>query len=134
MNPTQIQRLAAAVNALRPDWPTQSLTTFLHRNLETRDWRDTATAMAWIATDPDTRTPARVLEAGPWWPTVADGPAPASREPRCAGCGRTRAGHDAAEALVTSGKHDFETHTDAMRRTRPGRRPDATRNLRRDQP
>ena len=67
MNQTDIQRLAAATNALRPDWPTRSLITFLANNLGERANLDATVAMAWIAADPQTRTPARVLEAGPWW-------------------------------------------------------------------
>ena len=64
---TQAHRLAAAVNALRPDWPAASLSTFIRKNLAERAYRDAAVALAWVATDPETQTPARVLENGPWW-------------------------------------------------------------------
>lgn len=72
MNSTAITRIAAMANALRPDWPHSSLVTMLTKNLAERAYRDVAVAMAWIATDPDTTTPARVLENGPWWQAVAD--------------------------------------------------------------
>lgn len=67
MNEAEIQRLAAAVNCLRTDWPVSSLRKFIASNLATRAYRDTAAAMVFCATDPDTLTPARVLGAGPWW-------------------------------------------------------------------
>ena len=64
---TEAERLAHAVNAMRPDWPLSSLLTFISRNLAGRALRDVAVALAWVACDPETKTPARVLEAGPWW-------------------------------------------------------------------
>ena len=73
MNENEIQRIAAATNALRPDWPISSLVTLLNRpGLVNRTRRDAAVALAWIACDSATKTPARVLEAGPWWQAVAD--------------------------------------------------------------
>lgn len=67
MTKTEAARLAAAVSILRPDWPTASLQTFIDTHLAHRPLRDAAVALTWTATDPDTKTPARVLEAGPWW-------------------------------------------------------------------
>lgn len=61
------------VNSLRPDWPIKSLVTFLETRLHMRAYRDAAVALAWIASDASTTTPARVLEAGPWWPGSIDG-------------------------------------------------------------
>lgn len=69
MNTNEIARLAAAVNNLRPGWPTVSLQTFIADNLAQRTYRDAAVALAYVACDPDSRTPKRVLEAGPWWQT-----------------------------------------------------------------
>lgn len=63
----QTQRIATATNALRPDWPTQHLAAFITRELKTRTYTETAIALTWIATDPTTQTPKRVLENGPWW-------------------------------------------------------------------
>lgn len=63
----EIQRLAAAISALRPDWPARSLRTFIERNLADRAYGDLAVAFAWIATRTKTETPRLILEAGPWW-------------------------------------------------------------------
>lgn len=74
MNDLEIARIAGAVSTLRPDWPTQSLITLLRTKLANRPRRDVAVALVWVACDSDTLTPARVLEAGPWWKaTSADG-------------------------------------------------------------
>ena len=67
MNRTEIERLAKSANGLRPDWPWNSLATFLETHLVDRAYRDVAVALAYVAADPETRTPKRVLEAGPWW-------------------------------------------------------------------
>ena len=63
----ELERVAAMAVALRPDWVLQSVLTNLKANHGTRPFRDLAVAVAWIATDPDTLTPGRLLEAGPWW-------------------------------------------------------------------
>lgn len=63
----EIERLAAMGNQLRPEWPVKSLRTFLTTNCAGRTYRDLAVALAWIACDPKTQTPKRLLEAGPWW-------------------------------------------------------------------
>lgn len=67
MNENEIGRISAAVNALRPDWPTSSVRTLIETKLKTRTRRDVAVALTWVACDSTTKTPARVLEAGPWW-------------------------------------------------------------------
>lgn len=67
MNRDETQRLAAMANAMRPDWPTRSLVTFIETRLPERTYREAAVALAWVAADPATATPKRVLEAGPWW-------------------------------------------------------------------
>lgn len=72
MNQTEITRLVAAAASLRPDWPHSSLLTFITQELAGRPYRDAAVALTWVATDPDTKTPRRVLEAGPWWQAIAD--------------------------------------------------------------
>lgn len=81
---TQAARLAAAINALRPEWPTQSLLTFIGKNLQHRAYRDAAIALTWVACDEKTLTPARVLEAGPWWQaTAAQNPTVSAQTHRC---------------------------------------------------
>jgi hypothetical protein len=66
MNQIELARLASAAHEYRPDWPKQSILTSLHP-FAMRAYRDVAVALAWIATDPDTKTPARLHEDGPWW-------------------------------------------------------------------
>lgn len=68
MNEHEIDRIAAAANQLRPDWPLASVRTLLRKpELANRPRRDVAVALAWIACETNTATPARILEAGPWW-------------------------------------------------------------------
>jgi len=64
---TEIERLANAAHALRPDWPVKSLCTWLARDHAHRAYRDVAVALSWIATDPQSQTPKRMNELGPWW-------------------------------------------------------------------
>lgn len=73
MNDVDVQRLATATNALRPDWPTRSIATFLTRNLAGRPLHDAARIIVWIATEPGQTpgtyrndTPRLATEDGPW--------------------------------------------------------------------
>lgn len=59
------ERLAAAVNALRADWPTKSLFSFIGQRA-TRPYRDLALELVYVALDPKTETPARIDQDGPW--------------------------------------------------------------------
>lgn len=79
MTPIEIHRLAGAIATLRPDWPAQSLQAFIQRNLAHRAYRDAAVALTACALDPDTSTPARVLEAGPWWTMAGTRDVPTAR-------------------------------------------------------
>jgi len=63
----EIDRITAAVSALRPDWPAKSLHTLIADKLAHRTRRDVAVALTWVACDSDTKSPGRVLENGPWW-------------------------------------------------------------------
>ena len=122
MNHNEIQRIAAAVNMLRPEWPIPSLITFLSTDLGHRAFRDVAVAMAWIACEPETRTPKRALEAGPWWATLAgNGDRPvvvADMGDLCHTCRRTEAGCQ-ADAVQALDKHPFKTtHQVAIERAR----------------
>ena len=78
MNRTEIERIAKAINGLRPDWPWNSLVTFIGTHLSERAYRDVAVALAYVACEAETRTPKRVLESGPWWHI---GPASTATEP-----------------------------------------------------
>ena len=81
MNDHEIERVAAAIHQLRPDWPAASLRTFITKNLAERPRRDVAVALAWIACEPATAKPARVLGAGPWWKAAAVEGAASNRDP-----------------------------------------------------
>jgi hypothetical protein len=63
----QAQRLASMANILRPDWPAKSVLTIIQVHLMHRTYRELACAFAFIATDPQTATPKRIVEPGPWW-------------------------------------------------------------------
>jgi len=89
----ELQRIAAMANALRPEWKTSSILTNLQANHGTRPYRDLAVALAWIATDPDTLTPGRLLEAGPWWEATTPKPATASGTRNNGICDRCRYPH-----------------------------------------
>lgn len=68
MNSHEIERIAASMNQLRPDWPEAQLTTLLRdERITHRPRRDVAVALAWVACEAGTANPYRVLEAGPWW-------------------------------------------------------------------
>lgn len=71
MNDHDLDRVAAAMNLLRPDWPAKSIRTLLAKRLADRPLRDVVVALAWVACEPASSTPARVLEAGPWWRAAA---------------------------------------------------------------
>ncbi len=88
--PTDIEaiRLAAAISCLRPDWPAASIKTLVMTKHATRPLQDVAVALAWVAADPGTRTPARINESGPWWPAPANGrPITAMDRRMCGQCG-----------------------------------------------
>lgn len=81
----EIQRIAAAMNALRPDWRTTSLVTFLTKHHSARAYRDLAIAGVAVATDARTQTPHLLNEHGPWWAAAqtAAGNATDHRYARC---------------------------------------------------
>lgn len=81
-------RLAAAINFLRPDWPAPSIRTLIVTRHRDRPLHDLAVALAYVATDCASRTPARINEPGPWWQvTAAPVNSPADRRP-CIRCSR----------------------------------------------
>lgn len=84
MNENEISRIAAAISDLRPDWPAASIRTLLKSpELKNKPRRDVAVALTWVACEADTKTPKRVLEAGPWWRAAAvEAPATANRPPK----------------------------------------------------
>lgn len=104
---TEVSRIAGAVNSLRPDWPAASVATLIRNKLATRARRDVALALTWIACDSDTKTPARVLEAGPWWQAEAgNGSSPREQwddETTCYRCHQRKDRHH----LTWPDTHDF---------------------------
>lgn len=58
--------IAESVALVRPDWLVSSLTSLLHE-FRAKEPRDVHIAALWVAYDPQTRTPARLREDGPWW-------------------------------------------------------------------
>jgi len=123
-----IERIAAAMNQLRPDWPTPSLRTFITKNLATRARRDVCVALAWIACEPNTATPARVLEAGPWWKAAGVTGELTRRHPSaadaCHTCGRTYTGSccDQPTQRPTPAV-DYHAHADTARQLLRGDTP-----------
>lgn len=105
----ELERIAHAANAYRPDWPVRSVLTYLENDQAHRSYRDLAVALAYVATDPTTKTPRRLSEAGPWWTTTRESPTAVlgPRHPRCqveghshclaANCGACKADAAAAE-------------------------------------
>jgi hypothetical protein len=125
MNEHEIERISAAMHALRPDWPMASLKTFIAKNLADRPRRDVTVALAWIACESATATPKRVLEAGPWWrATAVDGSsAPRNTWPddahRCRTCAQPR-GECARRQAAHSpdDRHPFESVAEDRARER----------------
>jgi len=113
VNEVEIARIAAATNQLRPDWPASSLVTLLNRPaLVNRHRRDVAVALAWVACDSTSKTPARVLEAGPWWNAIAEADGGAPRVhwlDRCFTCNQS----EAACKRVNTGDHEYIANGDA---------------------
>lgn len=62
-----IERIAAAMNAVRPAWRPASLVTFLTRHHAARPYRDLLIAGIAVASDPRTTTPNLLNEHGAWW-------------------------------------------------------------------
>lgn len=73
MTRTDVERIAAAINQLRPDWPVRQIATIVERKHTARSVMDVTLALTYVALDRiadgqlASRTPARVDEAGPWW-------------------------------------------------------------------
>lgn len=103
LTPDAIDRLAAAVNILRPDWSQTGLRKLLgDGRIKIRQPRDVAVALVWVATDPQSIKPTRILEHGPWWEAAkpTDGrnsrTSPRYRTARwddCHACGQPKASH-----------------------------------------
>lgn len=120
MNEHDIERIAAAVNVLRPDWPTQSLRTFISNNLADRPRRDVMVAFAWISCEPNTSKPARILAAGPWWKaaTVEGGHQVEAFDP-VAVCGTCGEIERRCRAAASINDHEFTSVVESKRAAVP---------------
>jgi hypothetical protein len=134
MNENEADRIAAMAHALRPDWPLASLRTLLQRpEMASRTRRDVAVALAWVACESATKTPARVLEAGPWWQaTNADGDSTQPRIhwlDRCHVCNYA----EAACQRVNEDDHEFvsngDYHSGKVPREQPAPMPEQLRQM-----
>jgi len=91
VNDHEIERIAAAFHALRPDWPASSLRTMLTKRAANMPRRDVCVMLAWIACEPASSTPARMFESGPWKRAAAiegeQSPRNVPAAARCNDCG-----------------------------------------------
>lgn len=88
----EIQRVAAAMHAVRPDWNPRSIATYLERNHASRAYRDLLIAGVCVAADTRTQTPKLLEQHGAWWVAAqaASGErAEPLRFPRCPEPGHT---------------------------------------------
>lgn len=117
----ELERVAAMAHGLRPDWRYDSLVTHLRANHGTKPYRDLAVAMAWIAADPDTKTPARLLENGPWWAATTPREAGAAGTTNHKPCDRCRYPHPASvpcDVRKTDIDRDSPTRQEAIQQAR----------------
>ena len=77
MTRIEIERLANAINILRPDWPAEHLIAFLTKHASTRPLWDAARVLVWIATEPGQidgqhvhTDPVDFTKPGPWWDAI----------------------------------------------------------------
>jgi hypothetical protein len=106
---TELTRLADMAHALRPDWAAPSVRVYLAKNHRDQAYADLAVALAVVASDPKSRTPARMSERGRWW-TAAQAATveltPGPPHPDCVrhpGESAGRCGRCAAEAVPSPG-------------------------------
>lgn len=109
----ELTRLADAAHALRPDWPAPSVRVYLAKNHRDQAYADLAVALAVVAADPKSKTPARLGERGPWWMAAQAATlnlAPAPSHPDCVrhpGEPAGRCGRCAAEAVPSPGLREL---------------------------
>jgi hypothetical protein len=121
MNEHEAARIASAVHHLRPDWPVKSILTLLLTKLADRPRRDVCVALAWVACESNTATPARVLEQGPWWRAAAVDSAPAGTAntfDRATCCGICSQPERICQSHARP-DHEFIPHALYMQRTVP---------------
>lgn len=124
MNKTEAERIAAAVNIIKPDWSAPLLMKVLGDDrMIKRPYADAMLALVACALDPTTEKPGRVHERGNWWAVVGavsgqQGPTYRAHAPGyCIVCGDNWSLH--GERNENGGGHDYENPLDA----RPGAKP-----------
>lgn len=129
----ELQRLAAMANALRPDWPVRSVLTALRTRHSTRAYADLAVALAWVAADPASKTPARLDEPGPWWTAVSPAGTtlvgrrmecpehPGQRAGRCYECDKNviPIAPKAVRDVIAARRHTLANNTSTLNRSEP---------------
>jgi hypothetical protein len=108
VNDHEIERIAAAFHALRPDWPASSLRTMLTKRAADMPRRDVCVMLAWVACESASSTPARMFETGPWKRAAAvEGANTAPSYPRP---------HEACTVCGQREEHSFHTEHPFQRR------------------
>lgn len=112
----EIERIAAAMNAIRPAWAVRSLVTYLERNHHTRPYRDLAVAAIIVALDERTQTPKLLEQHGPWWTACAPpGETSGPPAPKC-----PKPGHTSYNASNCGACRSETLEATAPRDIRPG--------------
>ena len=108
MNQIQIERIAAALHALRPDWPIASLAKFV-QDRANQPMTDLLVQLVLVAVDPETKTPARIDQDGPWKRALQIAPqertapqVPRARPDDCGVCSRP------PSACAFDDSHEYE--------------------------
>ena len=85
----ELQVVAAAVAALRDDWPARSVLAHLRREpgLRDRPYRHLVVAAVAVAVDPASKSPGRLTQSGPWWRAAALSTEDATPDPPHPKCG-----------------------------------------------
>ena len=125
-----LRAIAHLVARIRPEWHQPGVMAAL-RDCPDGKLADTAVAALICARDrTDQATPAVIALDGAHWRTTPGSapPPPPDRGPDCHHCGHSRDAHPDLLARMPGYCPGFERNPDRT----PGRRPDATRNLRRD--
>lgn len=67
MTKDEAEKIAKAVHILRPDWPAKQILDLIGEHYRDNVARDIAVALMVVASDPESRSPSRLLESGEWW-------------------------------------------------------------------
>lgn len=68
----EAERIAAAVNIIKPEWRVGLIMAVLgDERIRSRSYADVLIAMTALAVDPTSQRPGRIHEPGPWWRAAA---------------------------------------------------------------